>query len=151
MPSYVDEGEGVGVEVLMEEVEGFQAQVAVTFDANGGVKMGITLPSAEACQQGFGVAVDGNMVVDLVFSNEVDGIGEVRIIICKEHDDVMESNDSVEDSCCLCPERTHLGEGAMDVSFSACENALGQGCDDPCVSPTVSMASIGHEDDVAVG
>ena len=60
------------MEVLIEEVEGFQAQVAVAFDVNGGIKMGIALPSAKACQQGFGVAVDGNMVVDLVVSNEVD-------------------------------------------------------------------------------
>ena len=72
MPFYVDKGEVVGVEMLFEEVEGLQAQIAVAFDANGGIKMGITLPSAKACQQGFGVAVDGNMVIDLVLSNKVD-------------------------------------------------------------------------------
>ena len=91
------------------------------------------------------------MVVDLVLSDEVYGIGEVGIIICEEHDDVMESNETMEDSCCLSPERAHLGKGSMDVSFSLCENALGRGCYNPCVSAAVSMASIRHEDDVVVG
>ena len=91
------------------------------------------------------------MVVDLVVFDDFYGIGEVGIIICEEHDDVMESNETMEDSCGFSPERIHLGEGAMDVSFSSCENALGRGCYNPCVSAAVSMASIRHEDDVVVG
>ena len=87
------------MKMLIEEAEDFQAQVTVTFYPNEGVKMWVTLPSAKACQQRFGVAMDGNMVVDLVLLNEVDGIGEVGIIICEEHDDVMESNETMEESC----------------------------------------------------
>ena len=72
MSSYMDKGEVGRVEMLIEEAEDFQAQVTVTFYSDAGIKMCVTLPSAKACQQGFGVAVDGNMVVDLVVSNEVD-------------------------------------------------------------------------------
>ena len=65
------------------------------------------------------------MMIDLVLANKVDGIREVGVVVGEEHDDVMKSDDTVEDSGCLSPERTHLGKGSMDMSFSSCKNALG--------------------------
>ena len=77
------------MEMLIEEAEYFEAQVTVAFYADGRIEMCIPLPGAKALQERFGVAVDGNMVVDLVLSNKVDRIGEFGVIICEEHDDVM--------------------------------------------------------------
>ena len=57
----------------------------------------------------------------------------------------------MEDSCCFGSERTHLGEGSMDMSFSSCYDALGRGCHNPCVSTTVSVASVGHENEIVAG
>ena len=65
--------------------------------------------------------------------------------------DVVEGDDTVEDSSGFCTKGTHLSEGSSDQTVSFCEDAVRAGGNNPSVSATVLVSTVGHEEYGNVG
>ena len=76
---------------------------------------------------------------------------KIRVIVCDASEDVVEGDDAVENSSGFCAKGTHVGERSSYQAVAFCEDALRAGGNNPSVSATVLVSTVGDEEDGIVG